>query len=138
MQETLPEDENVVAEAEDGTRLIKTDDNSGVVIEVYDDPDEENGLGENRVEYENYKNAKLHFGLWKRVGGITGLRPDRSASKFVPLEVVALGQPAVVAWVRTGGGRGVSTPADTIGGNLGIATGPVNNYMSEARGWADE
>jgi hypothetical protein len=119
-QQTLARDENVVAEATDGTRLIvygenlprkrdpetgesvldvslsELDQKQGAIEFVFDDPDA--GEVRNTTEYQ-FVNARLAFGLWLQCGPF--IQPEGSA---VPREIATDGQDAITAWIYLGNG----------------------------------
>lgn len=134
VQDSLEAGEEVFVETTDGTRLIRSDDGGGSVIEEYPDP----GDGTDphfRTDYDRFEDAKLHLVLWVLLGGAEEefARPERSPDQFVPVGLVRHGREAVAAWLRTGGCSGRAMPADQIAARLGVKTDTVYDYLSRLR-----
>jgi len=127
---TIRDSETVTDEATDGTRLVRYDDGGGAVLERYDDPDF--GEVDSRVEYDHYRDARLHMALWVSADRLD--RPDRSALAFVPTQIVALGKPYVAAWLYLNGGNGHPGARSVVAERLGVSEHTVSRYLSDVRG----
>ena len=132
-QETISDAETVVQTLSDGTRLVESDDGSGSVIEQYDDPDF--GTVHERAEYDRFRDAKLHFGLYRLVGGFD--RPERGSLQFVPTNIAVAGKPAVAAWLYLKGGYGHTGSRSFVAGDLGVSEHTVSKYLTQIREVAD-
>ena len=132
-QETISDAETVVQTLPDGTSLVETDDGSGSVIEEYDDPDF--GTVHERAEYDRFRDAKLHFGLWRLVGGFD--RPERGSLQFVPTNVATDGKPAIAAWLYLQGGYGSPGSRRQVADRLGVSEHTVSKYLTSVRERAD-
>lgn len=126
---TLDEDEEVVVEATDGTRLVRRADGGGAVLERFDDPDF--GEVDERVDWDNYADAELHMALCLATGVLD--RPERSATRFVPTEIVALGTPYVSAWLYLNGCYGKTISRRMVADYLGGTQEMVDQHLAEVR-----
>ncbi|GAB6879179.1 hypothetical protein JCM17823_14530 [Halorubrum gandharaense] len=132
--EALAENETLEASAPDGSRLVKCDDGSGVVLERYEDPDR--GTIDKRREYDLYRNAKLHFGLYLLTDGFE--RPNKSMNRFVPVSVAAEGKPAIAAWLFLQGGYGHVGNRQEPAEALGVSEHTVSRYLTRIREVVDD
>ena len=130
-QQTLNPEETVVEELSDGTRLLELPDGAGAVVEKYGAPDAADGVEYWRVEYQDYRDARLHAGLWLRVDGFD--RPDRSSDKFVPLDVATEGRETLAAWLMTSGGSGIKGSREVVADRLDVTVDTVSRYLSKVR-----
>ncbi|RLM62507.1 hypothetical protein DVK07_18765 [Halorubrum sp. Atlit-26R] len=128
-QETISDAETVVQTLSDGTRLVESDDGSGSVIEQYDDPDY--GTVHERAEYDRFRDAKLHFGLWLHVGGFD--RPERGSLQFVPTNIATSGKAPIAAWLYLQGGYGSPGSRQQVADRLGVSEHTVSKYLSSVR-----
>ena len=128
-QETISAGETVRRTLSDGTRLVEADDGSCSVIEEYDDPDF--GTVHERAEYDQYRDARLHFGLWALVGGFD--RPERGALQMVPTNIAVAGKPAVAAWLYLKGGYGYVGSRRHVADELGVSEHTVSKYLTQIR-----
>jgi hypothetical protein len=121
-QDTLGEDEQVIAELTDGMKLIKTPD-GGIVR-----PAKDSGMMEQ--EFESWDNATLFFGLWIETGGWSDAYPT-SGDRQIPIEVVSAGKDAVAAYIRVGTGAvGTAGRAASL---LDVTEQTVYNYCNRVR-----
>lgn len=146
-QQTL-NDETVVAEATDGTLLIldeklpsEVDEETGAVRMrldladvdrtpgrvrfVYDD--EEPGPAYNDMEFDEFRDARLAFGLWLQCGPFHQPESGRS----VPVEVATDGQDAVTAYVYLGNGFPLTREA--VASKCGVAKQTVSDRLTRVR-----
>lgn len=130
-QQTLDESETVTAEFSDGTRLVDTGDGGGAVIEQFGSEDAADGIEHWRVDYDQWKDARLHAALWLRVDGFA--RPERGSLSFVPTNVVADGKAAVAAWLYLSGGNGHPVAREVVSDRLGVTDHTVSRYLSRVR-----
>ena len=128
-QETISHAETVVQTLSDGTRLVESDDGSGSVIEQYDDPDF--GTVHERAEYDRFRDAKLHFGLYRLVGGFD--RPERGSLQFVPTNIATSGKAPIAAWLYLQGGYGSPGSRQQVADRLGVSEHTVSKYLSSVR-----
>lgn len=126
-QETLSENEEVVAELTDGMKLIKTDEGTGIVR-----PEPESGKRERR--YEQWTDATLFFGLWLETGGWTDNHPTTGVRQ-IPIDVVSAGKDAVAAYILVG--TGTKTPRRRVADLLDVSEQTVSNYANRVR-WSDD
>lgn len=126
---TLDEGEDVVVEATDGTRLVRRADGGGTVLERYDDPDF--GEIDERVDWDEYADAELHMALWVAADRFD--RPERSSTRFVPTDLVALGTPYVSAWLYLNGCYGTPGSRQAVADRLDVTQGTVNRHLSQVR-----
>jgi len=132
----------LVLRADDGTpadevSLEHADPMEGVVrflhADVSDDdlPDDEEPTTE--MEFSEFRNARLAFGLWDRCGPFT--EPEGSA---VPRPIATDGQAAVTAWIYLQGGLpGETGTAAATAEIVGVATQTVRNRLTDIR-WKPE
>lgn len=126
MEQIKPID--TLAEASDGTELVKTE--SGFAVrEYYDDPDHDDGVFFD-AEYDHRKDAVLHFSLWLKVDRFS--RPDRSFSRFIPTKIAADGKPAMAAWLFLRGGTTAGNRS-VVAETLGVSEHTVSRYLSQIR-----
>lgn len=121
-QDTLGEDETVVAELTDGMKLIRTPD-KGIVR-----PEPDSGRRE-RI-YDKWKDATLFFGLWLETGGFRDNYPT-SGVRQIPIDVVAAGRDAVASYMLVG--TGSKTPRRAVAQELDISEQTVSNYANRIR-----
>jgi hypothetical protein len=130
-QDTIATDETTVVELTDGTRLVARDDGGGAVLEAWDDPDTENEIDYARWDYDSFRDARLHAGLWILSNGFD--RPDRSSIHFVPTAVVAAGTPAVAAWLYLHGAYGTTGSRALVADQLDVSEHTVSSYLTRVR-----
>ena len=126
MEQIKPID--TLAEASDGTELVETKDGYGV-RECYNDPDHD-GPAYFETEYEQKKNAVLHFALWLKVDRFS--RPERSFTRFIPTNIAADGKPAMAAWLYLNGGTNAGNRS-AVADALDISEHTVSRYLSSVR-----
>lgn len=124
-QDSLEAGETAVAEATDGTRLLRTEDGGGVVR-----PGPESQFA--RV-YDSWHDARLMFGLWLRTGAYSA---PESPSRTIPVEVAREGQAAIAAYLLVG--TGVRNSRGYVASTLGVSEQTVSNYASRIRWSPDE
>lgn len=126
-QDTLAADETVVAQLSNGTRLIRTDDGTGIVRPDADFPEPER-------EYESWADARLFFGLIQEIGGYWDVQPQ-SPTKHIPIQVVRAGKDAVAAYLAVG--CGTTYPRRYVARQLEVSEQTVSNYWGRIR-WAPD
>lgn len=126
-QETLSDNEEVVAELSDGMRLIRTPE-QGIIR-----PPADSGRQERR--YDRWSDATLFFGLWLETNGWTDHYPT-SGGQQIPVEIVAEGKDAAAAYLRVG--TGVIRNREAVGRMLNVSEQTVSNYWNRVRYEVDE
>jgi hypothetical protein len=121
-QETLGENEEVVSEHSDGTKLIRSPE-KGIVR-----PPADSGRMEGR--FDRWSDATLFYGLWLETGGWRDAHPT-SGAKQIPIEVVAEGKDCVAAYIRVG--TGVINSREYIANALDVTEQTVSNYFNRVR-----
>lgn len=121
-QDTLAQDEEVIAELSDGTTLIKTPE-QGIVR-----PPEE--TGRDSYVFEQWKNATLFFGLWLETNGWRDKHPT-SGARSIPVEVVSAGMDCVAAYMLVG--TGIINSRQYVADELGVTEQTVSNYCNRVR-----
>lgn len=126
-QQVLADNENVLDEIGDGTRLVEIEDtetnqqNTKYRIETAFDEE---------YRLDDARRAKLWYALYALTGGFS--KPDRRDD--VPLAIALEGRPAVATYMYAVGGHSSDTVADTIG----VVQRTVWDYLSEIRSDARE
>jgi hypothetical protein len=126
MEQIKPID--TLASASDGTELVETEDGYAV-RECYNDPDHD-GPAYFETEYEQKKNAVLHFALWLKVDRFS--RPDRSFTRFIPTKIATAGKPAMAAWLFLNGGTAAGSRS-VVADTLDVSEHTVSRYLSQIR-----
>ena len=124
-QDTLTGSETIIADLEDGTRLLRRDDGGGIVYETPEQWPE----GEEQVQtFEMWDDARLYFGLWMETGGFT---TGESPSQWVPVSVAASGQEALAAYLLVG--TGTKNSRQWVARTIGVTKQTVSNYCNRVR-----
>lgn len=122
-QETLDETTEVVSELTDGTRLVRRDDGSGVVLPPHEDMD--------ATIFQSWNDARLFYGLWMETGGFT---TGESPTQQIPIDVVREGKDAVAAYLLVG--SGVKNSREYVAKQLNVSKQTVSNYANRIR-WSE-
>lgn len=131
-QDTLAENETVLLELDDGSRLVEVDDS-----ESYQDPlsyrvetsfgDEITLAGD--IDQDGERRARLWIHLYDLVGGFK--KPSRPTT--IPLDVVVDGKPAVATYLYSV----EEWDSESVADRLDVSRRTVWDYLSEIRRRSD-
>lgn len=140
IQDSISSDETVVATHEDAilisdttydreeVHLSEIDSKPGRVrILSIDEIDGEERVQSTDMTFEEFRTARLAFGLWVECGPFH--QPESSNS--VPVEVAAAGKAYLAAYLRIGNGYPLARSA--VADKIGVTDQTVSNYCNRVR-----
>lgn len=142
IEDTLDENHTII-DTYDGAALLLDEDLRGETVDLAEidalpgrvrtfGEEPGGGIWYQDMDFEEFKMARLAFGLWEQCGPFNG--PEEGVGA-VPTEIAVEGQAAIGAYLRVGNGR--PRTRDYVAHTMDVSKQTVSNYCNRVR-WKPE